>query len=117
LNINGANTAVVNMPFLLTGQIIVRNNAPFLAAIVDTTFTPSLPAGCTATTGVVTVQNSLIPSGASTSLSRSWLVTCTETGLKTFGMSATSALDPLMPAIDDNLANNTGVASRDIQVN
>ena len=45
------------------------------------------------------------------------MVTCTETGLKTFGMSALSLLDPAVPAIDDNMANNTGVASRDIQVN
>ena len=45
------------------------------------------------------------------------MVTCTEAGLKTFGMSTTSVLDPLVPAIDDNMVNNTGVASRDIQIN
>jgi hypothetical protein len=107
----------VGIPFQLTGQVNVRNNDPSLAAIVDTTFTPSLPAGCTATTGVVTVQNTSLPSGSSAFISRSWMVTCTEPGLKTLGMSATSLLDPAVPAIDDNTANNTGVASRDIQVN
>ena len=117
LTVNGAATASVGIPFQITGQAIVRNNAPSLLAIVDTTFTPSLPAACTATTGIVTVENTLIPSGASTFLSRSWMVTCTETGLKTFGMSATGALDPTVPAIDDNPANNTRTASRDIQVN
>jgi hypothetical protein len=85
--------------------------------MVDTTFTPSLPVGCTATTGVGTVENTPLASGASALVSKSWMVTCTETGLKTFGMSATSALDPTVPAIDDNMANNTGVASRDIQIN
>jgi hypothetical protein len=45
------------------------------------------------------------------------MVTCTEPGLKTLGMSATSLLDPAVPAIDDNTANNTGVAGRDVQVN
>jgi hypothetical protein len=32
-------------------------------------------------------------------------------------MNALSLLDPTVPAIDDNMANNTGDASRDIQVN
>jgi outer membrane biosynthesis protein TonB len=117
LTLSGAATGSVGIPFQFTGQVNVRNNAPTLPAIVDTTFTPSLPAGCTATTGVVTVQNTPLPSGSSAFLSRSWMVTCTEPGLKTLGMSATSLLDPAVPAIDDNTANNTGVASRDIQVN
>jgi hypothetical protein len=117
LAVNGAATASVGVPFQLTGQANVRNNAPFLAAIVDTTFTPTLPAGCTATTSVVTVENTLLPSGASAFLSRSWMVTCAQPGLQTFGMNATSGLDPAMPAVDDNPANNTLSASRDIQVN
>ena len=115
--INAPDTPSADFPFQLTGQAIVRNNSPLIAAIVDTTFTPSLPTGCTATTGVVTVQNTPLPAGASTFLSRSWMVTCTDTGLMTFGMSATGALDPTVPAIDDNPANNTRTASRDIQVN
>jgi outer membrane biosynthesis protein TonB len=117
LSLNGAAAGTVGIPFQLTGQANLRNNAPSLAAIVDTTFTPSLPAGCTATTGIATVPNTSMPPGSSAFLSRSWMVTCTETGLKTFGMSALSLLDPTVPAIDDNMANNTGVASRDIQVN
>ena len=117
LEANGTTTASVGIPFQLTGQASVRNNSPSLAAYVDTTFTPTLPAGCTATTGVVTVQNTLLPSSGSAFLSRSWMVTCTQPGLQTFGMSATSVLDPMFPATDGNLANNTGVASRDIQVN
>lgn len=117
LTLSGAATGSVGIPFQLTGQVNVRNNSPSLAAIVDTKFTPSLPAGCSATTGVVTVQNTPLLSGASAFLSRSWMVTCTETGLKTFGMNALSLLDPTVPAIDDNMANNTGDASRDIQVN
>ena len=117
LTISGVATASVGVTFQITGQASVRNNGPSLAAIVDTTYTPSLPAGCTATTGVGTVQNTPIPSGSSAFVSRSWMVTCTETGLKTFGMSATSVLDPTVPAIDGNMANNTGVASRDIQIN
>jgi len=117
LTLSGAATGSVGIPFQFTGQVNVRNNSPSLAAIVDTTFTPSLPAGCTATTGVVIVPNTSLPSGSSAFLSRSWMVTCTEPGLKTLGMSATSLLDPAVPAIDDNTANNTGVASRDVQVN
>ena len=117
LELNGASTGSVGVPFQLTGQANVRNNAPSLAAIIDTTFTPTLPVGCTATTGIVTVQNTAIPAGASASLSRSWMITCTQAGLQTFGMSATSALDPVVLAVDDNMANNTRVTSRDIQVN
>jgi hypothetical protein len=117
LSVNGTVTASVGVPFQLTGQANVRNNAPFLAAVVDTTFTPSLPAGCTATTGVVTVQNTLLPSSSSAFLSRSWMVTCTQAGLLTFGMSATTMLDPVIMAVDDNMANNTRGATANIQVN
>jgi len=117
LALNGAATGLVTMPFQVTAQVNVQNNSPSLGAMVDTTFTPSLPVGCTATTGVGFVDNTALPFGSNAFLTKSWMVTCFETGLKTIGMSTTSLLDPAVPAIDDNMANNTRVGSRDIQIN
>jgi hypothetical protein len=115
--VNAPTTATVGVPFQLTAQVNVTNDVPLMVAVVDTTFTPALATGCTATTGIVTIQNTIIPSGATVFLSRSWMVTCSTAGLKDFGMTITTALDPLLPAVDPDPSDNTASGSDNTQVN
>ena len=109
-------TAIADVAFQVTAQATVRNNGPVTPAIADTTFTPALPAGCSATTGAVTVQNTALALGANAFLSRSWMVTCAS-GQVQLDMGVHSALDAGQLAIDPNLANNSMSASRSIVVN
>ena len=115
--LNAPNNATAGLPFQLTGQVNVRNNAPTTPGVVDTTFTPSLPPGCSATTGVMTVQNTIVPAGGTVFLSRSWMVTCMLPGLSTFDMNVTSLIDAAMPVVDPNPGNNAGSGSDSTQVN
>jgi hypothetical protein len=117
LFVNVPASAATGVPFQLTAQMNVRNNGPVMAAVVDTTFAPTLAAGCSASTGAMTVQNTLVPLGSTVFISRSWMVTCASTGPKTFDTTVSSILDVMIPAVDPNLANNTMSGSDSIQVN
>ena len=117
LFVNSPTNATVGMAFTLTAQVNIRNNGPTMAALVDTTFTPSLAPDCTATTGAITVQDAMIPNGSSVFMSRSWMVTCMTAGLQPFEMTVTSVLDPAVQAIDPNPSNNTAVGGDSTQVN
>jgi hypothetical protein len=110
-------SATAGVRFDVTAQVFVRNNGPVGPAVVDTTFTPTLPAGCTATTGVALVDNTVLPALTSAFLSRTWVVTCTQAGTAQINMTAASALDVTQLAIDPNLANNSKSASGSIVVN
>jgi len=101
-------TAFAGVPFMMSVDISVRNNGPVVPAVVDTTFAPALPAGCTATTGAITVQNTALTGNLITTISRAWNVTCTATGSQGFTVNGSAAIDPLQPAVDPNPANNSG---------
>jgi hypothetical protein len=115
--VNAPANATAGVPFPLTGQVNVRNNGPSTGGVVDTTFTPSLPAGCSATTGAITVENTVIGVGSTIFISRSWMVTCTLPGPVTLDMAVTSLLDAAMPVVDPDLSNNSGSGNDTIQIN
>jgi hypothetical protein len=117
LFVNAPANATAGIPFQVTGQVSVRNNGPQTPGVVDTTFTPSLPASCAATTGAITVQNTIIGVGSTMFISRSWMVTCTVPGPATFDIGVTSLLDAAMPVMDPDLSNNTGSGSDTTQIN
>ena len=110
-------SAQTGVEFVLTAGSTIRNNGPSTPVIVDTTFTPVLPASCSATTGVKTVQNTTLPLAINVFVSRSWMVTCSEAGPHTFTVNVNLAIDAAQPHVDPNLANNTGSASSVTQVN
>jgi hypothetical protein len=103
--------AIVGVPFVVSADASVRNNGPVAPVVVDITFTPVLPAGCTATTGVVAVQNTTLTGNLISSIGVSWNVTCTAAGPQTFTVNASAAIDPLQPATDPNPANNSASGS------
>jgi hypothetical protein len=103
--------ASIGIQFVLTAGATIFNNGPSTPVIVDTTFTPVLPASCTSTTGVKTVQNTTLPIGTNLFVSRSWTVTCSVAGPQTFTVDVSVAIDAAQPYVDPNPANNVGSAS------
>jgi hypothetical protein len=101
--------AVSGVAFVLTAGATLRNNGPVSPVIVDTTFTPVLPASCSATSGVKTVSDTTLSTGTTVFVSRSWMVTCNEAGPQSFTMNVSLTIDP--PYVDTNPANNAGSAS------
>ena len=103
--------ATIGIAFMMSADISVRNNGPAMPVVVDTTFAPVLPAGCTATTGAITVQNTALSGNFITTISRAWNVTCTSPGSRGFTVNGSTTIDPLQPAADPNPANNSGSGS------
>jgi hypothetical protein len=97
--------------FTVTGGANLRNNGPVTPAIVDTTFSLALPPGCSATTGVLTVQNTSLALSMNVFVSRSWTVSCSEPGIYLFTVNVDVAIDPGQPYVDPNPGNNTGFGS------
>jgi hypothetical protein len=109
--VNSPVNAIAGIPFLMSAAADVRNNGPATPVVVDTTFAPILPAGCTATTGVITVQNTTLTGNFISNIGVAWNVTCTAAGPQTFTVNANAAIDPLQPATDPNAANNSASGS------
>jgi outer membrane biosynthesis protein TonB len=109
--VNSPVNAIVGVPFVVSADVTVRNNGPVTPVVVDTTFTPVLPEGCTATTGVLTVQNTTLAGNFISAISVAWNVTCTAAGPQTFTVNVNTAIDPLQLATDPNLANNSASGS------
>ena len=109
--VNSPVSAIARVPFVLFADANVRNNGPVTPVVVDTTFTPMLPAGCTATTGTITVPNTTLIGNLISTISVAWNVTCSVAGSQTFTVNATVAIDPLDPSADPNPANNSGSGS------
>jgi hypothetical protein len=104
-------TADSGIQFVLTAGATIVNNGPDTPVIVDTTFTPVLPASCSATTGIKTVENTTLPLAINVFVSRSWVVTCSEAGPHTFTVNVNVAIDAAQPHVDPVPANNSGSAS------
>jgi outer membrane biosynthesis protein TonB len=115
--VNAPASASAGVQFVVTGGANIRNNGPVTPAIVDTTFTPALPPGCTATTGVMTVQNTTLPAMVNVFVSRSWTVRCADPGFYTFTINVNIAIDPGQAIVDPNPANNLGSGSDTTNVN
>lgn len=113
--ISPGGTAPLGVQFVLTAGATILNNGPSTPAIVDTTFTPVLPASCSATT-VKIVQDTTLPLGTNVFVSRSWTVTCSQAGTHTFTVNVSVAIDAAQPYVDPNPANNVGSASSATEV-
>jgi hypothetical protein len=117
VTVNVPASVTAGLPFMLWSDVSIRNNGPVTPTVVDTTFTPVLPAGCTATTGLFTAQNTTLIGNFITVISRAWTVTCTLPGTPAFTMNANVAIDPLQLVSDPNPANNGGSGSTSTVVN
>jgi len=115
--VNSPANAGSGVAFTLTAGVTLRNNGPSTPVVVDTTFSPALPAGCTATTGVITQQNTTLLGNFTTVISKAWNVTCSTPGSYTFTMTVSAVIDPAQLLTDPNMANNAGSGSDTTQVN
>jgi outer membrane biosynthesis protein TonB len=110
-SVNSPAAEQTGVEFVLTAGTTIINNGSAASVIVDTTFTPTLPASCSATTGINSVQNTTLPLAINVFVSRSWMVTCSDVGSHTFTVNVSVAIDATQPQIDPILANNIGSAS------
>jgi outer membrane biosynthesis protein TonB len=110
-SVNSPAAAQTGVEFVLTVGTTIINNGSAASVIVDTTLTPTLPASCSATTGINSVQNTTLPLAINVFVSRSWMVTCSEAGPQTFTVDVDVAIDAAQPHVDPNPANNAGSAS------
>src|SRR5439155_13463989 len=81
---NSPASAPVNTAFNVTGSASVHNNGSYGPTNVDTTFTLTLPSGCTtSSTNPQTVQDTSLATSVATTVSASpagWSVTCNASG-------------------------------------
>jgi len=109
--VNSPVNAIAGGAFVMSSSANVRNNGPVTPVVVDTTFVPVLPEGCTATTGVITVQNTTLIGNVISTISVAWNVTCNAAGPQTFTVNASATIDSLQPTTDPNPANNSASGS------
>ena len=109
VSVNAPGSANPGTPFTITAQATVHNAGPFGPVNVDTSFSLSLPPGCSSTPGNQNAENisapvsvpAMIPSPAI-----AWSVTCNTVATHTFFVNAQSLLDD-STAVDPDVTNNS----------
>jgi hypothetical protein len=100
--------AATGGPFTVTVEATLHNNGPITPVNADVTFDLTVPAGCTRDPDTTQLSDDVsLAQSAAVLEQRSWTVTCTTTGIKTFDGSASLALDQLHTT-DSNGTNNNG---------
>ena len=100
--------AATGGPFTVTVEATLHNNGPITPVNADVTFDLIVPANCSRNPNNTQLANDVsLAQSAAVQEQRSWTVTCTTTGIKTFNGSASLALDQLHTT-DSNLTNNSG---------
>jgi len=111
-------TANVGVAFLVTAMAEIHNNGPEPTANADVTFTINLPPDCTpSSAATVVVPNRTISMSVSVSVSRSWNVTCTQTGAHQLMAEVSVAFSPGQTLTDPNLLNNSNTGGASTEVN
>src|SRR3989304_2962670 len=103
-------TGTTGVQFPVSAVVSLHNNGPVASVNVDTTFSLTLPAGCTAPHNnlVVTIANKSLPSSTSVQIMRSWFLVCSSVGDHTFNVGGSVAFTPGQAWTDPNPANNSG---------
>lgn len=97
--------------FVITIGVSLLNAGPADTALVDTTFTFTVPSVCSVSpAGAVTVEDSSLPEGVGVFISRGWIVTCLEPGAHEVTANVSVAIDPGQSVGDPDPSNNMGSA-------
>jgi len=108
VTVSAPTDAATGGPFTVTVEATLHNNGPITPVNTDVTYDLTVPAGCTRDPDNTQLSDDVsLAQSAAVLEQRSWTVTCTTTGLKTFDGSATLALDQLH-VTDLNGTNNSG---------
>lgn len=111
-------TSNVGVEFLATGIAEIHNNGPEPTANADVTFTINLPPDCTPSSpATVVVPNRVLSTSTTVSVSRSWSVTCTQTGAHQLMVEVLVAFSAGQALTDPNLLNNSNTGSASTEVN
>jgi hypothetical protein len=103
-------TGLTGVQFPVSAVVSLHNNGPVASVNVDTTFSLTLPAGCTVPNNnlVVTIANKSLPASTSVQIMRSWFVVCSGAGDHMFNVDGSVAVTPGQSVSDPNPANNSG---------
>ncbi len=105
-------TGTQNVAFNVDVVATLHNAGPVTPVNADVTVDLVMPAGCTRNPNTTQVQDNVSVTTAADTVvpTKTWSVTCTTTGMKTFNGSATAVVDQLH-VIDNVAGNNTGNGS------
>jgi len=109
VTVGAPDTALPGESFEVHVRASLRNLGPANAVLVDTTFSFSAPAGCSAVPSAPFIaQDTNLPENVGVSIGRIWLVTCTEAGTYTFTTDVSVAIDASQAITDPDTSNNDG---------
>jgi hypothetical protein len=110
-------TASSEGQFAIRVGVSLLNAGPADTALVDTTFTFTLPSVCSVSpAGPVTVEDSSLPEGVGVFISRGWIVTCLQPGAHEVTANVSVAIDPAQSVSDPDPSNNMGSATVTVHV-
>lgn len=100
-------SATAGQSFQISATALLRNLGGATSALVDTTFALVAPGDCLFLPAApATVQNKNLPLGTDVSITRTWTVTCSASGDRSFAVNVSVSLDPAQALTDPNPANN-----------
>ena len=112
VSVRAPDTALPGESFVVRVTGSLRNLGPASAVLVDTTFTFTAPAGCSAAPSApVTVQDTNLPENIGVSIGRSWLVTCVAAGTPTFTADVNVVIDASQAIRDPDTSDYDGAGN------
>ncbi|MDO8615359.1 MAG: thrombospondin type 3 repeat-containing protein [Dehalococcoidia bacterium] len=117
LTVSAPPSQVSNTSFNVTVSADLHNNGPYGPAGADVAFDLSLPVDCSKSpNNPQTVPAVSIPASSTTTLQRTWQVTCTQPSFHQYaGIVSISSIDPHV--VDATPANNSGTGVFDGTIN
>jgi hypothetical protein len=110
-------TASSDGQFAIRVGVSLLNAGPADTALVDTTFTFTVPSVCSVSpAGAVTVEDSSLPESVGVFISRGWIVTCLEPGAHEVTANVSVAIDAGQSVGDPDPSNNMGSATVTLHV-
>src|SRR6185295_7670236 len=108
----------VGQAFQLTHSCTIKNNGPVAATVTDTATLGALPSDCTTSSAVTQSATFTLASGAQTTSSFMWAITCTQPSTHNFTASNVVTIDPVasLHVRDPNPNNNTGSSSTSVAI-
>ena len=109
VTVGARDSALPGEEFLVRVIAGLGNDGPEGNVLVHTTFNFVAPADCSASpSSPVIVVGTSLPKDVRVSITRNWLVSCTQAGAHTFTADVTVAIDPGELVADPDTGNNGG---------
>jgi hypothetical protein len=117
VSVRAPDGAAIGEEFVVRVSAGLRNFGPVDSVLVDTTFEFAAGPDCSISpVGSVVVEDAVLPEDTGVSITRSWLVTCSQAGAADLTADVTVAIDPAETAVDPDPTNNSGSGSDTTQI-